>query len=105
VDWLRSRTEHGRLLTAKSKSDDTKGAGYMDRDEQQVLETREVKAMRDRIAELEGDLSVAQLQLAAHVCSGCPAKARVANLDAALRRIASGTDAAASIAAEALESR
>jgi hypothetical protein len=36
--------------------------------------------MARRIAELEGDLSVARLALAARVCSECPARDRVAEL-------------------------
>lgn len=43
---------------------------------------RELAALRARVAELEGDLNVARLQLGARVCSECPAKARVAELEA-----------------------
>lgn len=43
---------------------------------------RELAALRARVAELEGDLNVARLQLGAQVCSECPAKARVAELEA-----------------------
>lgn len=43
------------------------------------------EALRARVATLEGDLSVARLQLGARVCSECPAKARVAELEDVLR--------------------
>lgn len=39
-----------------------------------------------RIADLEGDRSVARLQLAARVCSECPAQERVAALEVSVRR-------------------
>lgn len=48
------------------------------------LVENELAALRARVAELEGDLNVARLQLGARVCSECPAKARVAELEAAL---------------------
>lgn len=38
----------------------------------------------DALDTLQGDLSVANLQLAARVCSECPAKARVEELEAML---------------------
>ena len=44
-----------------------------------------IDALRARVAELEGDLNVARLQLSARVCSECPARARVAELEAAVR--------------------
>lgn len=46
------------------------------------LVENELAALRARVAELEGDLNVARLQLGARVCSECPAKARVAELEA-----------------------
>lgn len=52
----------------------------------------QLAALRARVAELEGDLSVARLQLGARVCSECPAKARVAELEAALRAVAARLD-------------
>ena len=45
------------------------------------------EALRARVATLEGDLSVARLQLGARVCSECPAKARVAELEFALHTL------------------
>ena len=39
-------------------------------------------AQASRLAELEGDLNVARLQLSARVCSECPARARLAELEA-----------------------
>lgn len=38
-------------------------------------------AQASRLAELEGDLNVARLQLSARVCSECPARARLAELE------------------------
>lgn len=46
-----------------------------------------IEALRARVATLEGNLNVARLQLGARVCSECPAKARVAELEAQLRRV------------------
>lgn len=44
--------------------------------------------MAARIAELEGDMEIAKLQLAARVCSECPARLNAGVDDAALRDIA-----------------
>lgn len=46
---------------------------------------RDYEALRARVAELEGDLNVTRLQLGARVCSECPARARVAELEARLK--------------------
>lgn len=59
---------------------------------------RDYEALRARVAELEGDLNVTRLQLGARVCSECPARARVAELEAAAKR---AEDALQSIGDEA----
>lgn len=46
--------------------------------EVEVVNAEDYDALRSRVAELEGDLSVARLQLGARICTECPAKERVA---------------------------
>ena len=48
------------------------------------MTTAEEEQMAARLQELEGNLSVMRLQLAARVCSECPAKEQVASLKSAL---------------------